>query len=59
MDEICLDCNDAIDENPRNRQRWSNFKEDDIFYPRDNTWLEECMGKTHMSTAVGKGSERE
>jgi hypothetical protein len=31
MDEICLDCNDAIDEKLRNRQRWRQFKEDDIF----------------------------
>jgi hypothetical protein len=59
MDEICLDCNDAIDEKPRNRQRWRQFKKDDIFYPCGNAWLEECMGKTHMSTAVGKVSERE
>jgi hypothetical protein len=59
MDEICLDCNDAIDEKLRNRQRWRQFKEDDIFYPRGNAWLEECMGKMRRSTAVGKVSERE
>jgi hypothetical protein len=41
MDDICLDCNDAIDEKPRNGQRWRQFKKDDIFL---STWQHMAAG---------------